>query len=112
MSVVDKPTLTLTPEQYREIQRLLKDYLPGVEAWAYGSRVTGAAKPWSDLDLVVFSRAPQRNRVDALREAFDDSDLPFRVDLFEWDEMPESFKTNIERQHIVLQAQDKDRIDA
>ncbi len=36
------------------------------------------------------------------REAFDVSYLPFRVDLFSWDEIPESFQDNIRVAHIVL----------
>ncbi len=95
--------LDLTPEQQAEVRELLKRHLPGTEVWAYGSRVRGTAKPWSDLDLVVFADAGQRMRVEELREAFEESDLPFRLDLFIWDEVPESFRKNIVQERVVLQ---------
>ena len=95
--------LALTPEQSQSVLERLQRYLPDTEVWAYGSRVKGTAKPWSDLDLVVFAGASQRTIVEELREAFEESDLPFRVDLFVWDELPEAFKATIEKEHVVLQ---------
>ena len=38
------------------LEALLDRYLPGVEVWAYGSRVSGRGHGASDLDLVL--RAP------------------------------------------------------
>ena len=37
----------------RQIEELLRTHLPGVEAWAYGSRVNGKSHPGSDLDLAL-----------------------------------------------------------
>ena len=103
MTAGKSQNLPLTPDQQSAVQELLKAYLPGTEVWAYGSRVKGTAKPWSDLDLVAFASPEQKNAVAELREAFDESDLPFRVDLFIWDEVPESFKENIRKERVVLQ---------
>jgi len=74
---------------------LLEQYLPHTTVWAFGSRVSGHALPWSDLDLVVFSGAEQKYQVSLLREALEESNLSFRVDLLEWDSLPDNFKTNI-----------------
>ncbi len=95
-------TLQLSEEQRAMVQALLARHLPGAEVWAYGSRANGAAKPWSDLDPVVFAGPTQQNAVADLREAFEESDLPFRVDLFVWDEIPETFRENIRKAHQVL----------
>jgi len=95
-------TLQLSEKHRAMVEKLLARHLPGVEAWAYGSRAKGTAKPWSDLDLVVFAGPGQKNAVAELREAFEESDLPFRVDLFVWDEIPETFRENIHKEHIVL----------
>ena len=94
--------LDVTPGQRAALLALLAEHLPGVAAWVYGSRTKGGARPSSDLDLVVFCGAAQRARVGDLREAFEESELPFRVDLFVWDELPESFRRNIEREHVEL----------
>jgi len=32
----------------------------------------------------------------------EDSSLPFRIDIFAWNDIPEQFKKNIEKEHVVL----------
>ena len=94
--------LDITPGQQTLLMQLLQQFLPNIGVWAFGSRVKGNARPTSDLDLVVFANPLQRSQVFALQEALEESNLPFRVDLLIWDEIPESFKTNIQRQYIEL----------
>ncbi len=85
------------------LQELLKEFLPHAEVWAYGSRVTGRSTDISDLDMVVFATKEQTPAVYALQEALDESYLPFRVDLFVWDSLPESFHATIQKGYVVLQ---------
>ncbi|MBS0298447.1 MAG: hypothetical protein JSR32_00715 [Proteobacteria bacterium] len=40
--------------------------------------------------------------VAALKEALEESQLPFRVDLFVWDEIPARFRDNIQRAYVIL----------
>jgi hypothetical protein len=40
----------------------------------------------------------------ALREALIDSDLPIRVDLLDWADIPPAFQREIERAYVVVQA--------
>lgn len=98
-----KDAIDITTAQRKTILSLLERYLPDVEVWVYGSRANWTTKPASDLDMVVFTKPEQSLNVFELRESFEDSNLPFRVDLFVWDDIPESFKANIKRQHVVLQ---------
>ncbi|WP_321530048.1 restriction endonuclease subunit S [uncultured Desulfuromonas sp.] len=95
-------SIDLTPSQRNELLTLLKIHLPNTEVWAYGSRVKWTSRPDSDLDLVAFVRPDQKSDVSFLREAFEESSLPFRVDFFVWDEVPEKFRENIEAEHVVL----------
>ncbi len=81
---------------------LLKQHLPNVAVWAYGSRVKWTARPQSDLDLVAFASCEQKSAVLNLREALEESSLPFPVDLFIWDELPESIRRWIEAEYVVL----------
>ncbi len=97
-----KDEIDITPQQRKIISSLLETYLPNTVTWVYGSRVKGTARPSSDLDMVVFASAEQTTNVFLLREALDESDLPFRVDLFVWDEIPAQFRKNIEAEHKVL----------
>ena len=95
--------IILPPEQLRLVLDLTSAHLPGVEAWTYGSRVRGNPRRYSDLDLVAFTNPGQEALVDNLREAFEESDLLIRVDLFLWDELPDSFHREIEQAYAVLQ---------
>ena len=94
--------IDLTPAQRRSILRLIEVHLPRTDVWAYGSRVKWTSQPASDLDLVAFADPEQRRQVADLREAFEESDLPFRVDLLVWDEIPEAFQEEIDAEHAAL----------
>ena len=96
--------IILPPEQLQLVLNLTRAHLPGVEVWAYGSRLRGNPRRYSDLDLVAFATPEQSSQANDLREAFEESDLPIRVDLFLWDELPDSFHREIERQYAVLQS--------
>ncbi len=99
-------TIDIKPKHRKILRSLFETHLPDTLVWAYGSRITAHTRPNSDLDLVAFTRPEQSMQVHALRDAFDDSDLPFRVDLFVWDEVPESFRENIKVAYVVLQNMD------
>ena len=95
--------IILPPEQLQLTLKLTRTHLPGVAIWAYGSRVGGQPRRYSDLDLVAFTAPGQERPAAELREAFAESDLPIRVDLFLWDELPDAFRRRIERKYAVLQ---------
>lgn len=86
--------------------QILKDlfcrFLPGRAVWAYGSRINGTSKASSDIDLVAFCQQSDRLQLMGLREALAESSLPFRVDLFGWHEIPESFQQQVSDNHLVL----------
>lgn len=94
--------IDITPEQREMLLAQLGRHLPGVSVWAYGSRVKGSARPNSDLDLVVFTTPAQRLHVSELKDALDESNIPFRVDLHVWDEIPERFREIIMNEHQVM----------
>ena len=94
--------IDITTEERKAILTLLQRHLPSTGAWVYGSRAKWTSRSQSDLDLVVFATPEQWRQIGHLREAFEESSLPFRVDLFVWDEVPESFRNQIEADHIEL----------
>lgn len=96
--------IDLKPKHLETVRNLLASHVPECEVRAFGSRVNGMAKSYSDLDLVVIGTANlDRNRLELLREAFMDSELPFRVDVLDWNVIPESFKRIISRRDEVIQ---------
>ncbi len=94
--------IDISVDDHKLVLGLLKQHLPNVVVWAYGSRVKWTARPQSDLDLVAFTSREQKAAVFNLREALEESSLPFPVDLFIWDELSESFRKRIEAEHVVL----------
>ncbi len=89
--------IDLPPEQLRQVRDILARVAPDLEAWAYGSRVKGRARPYSDLDLVVVGGEPlPLDRLIGLRSAFEESDLPIRVDVADWNALSPSFRALIE----------------
>ena len=95
-------TIDITPDQRKTLISLLSKHLPNTVAWVYGSRIRKTSRPASDLDMVVFATPQQAREVSELRESFEESNLPFRVDLFIWDKVPESFRKEIKNSHVVL----------
>ena len=97
-----EPAIDITAEQRKTVLSLLENHLPNTTAWVYGSRVKWTARPQSDLDMVVFATPEQNSQVFDLREAFEESNLPFRVDLFVWDDVPKRFRKHIKQDYVVF----------
>lgn len=94
------------PENWlKKVQKILQRHVPGYEVRAFGSRVTGKARPHSDLDLVVMTDQPlERKLYYRLQDAFEESDLPIRVDLLDWQRISPEFRRHIEAHCEVVQA--------
>lgn len=95
-------TLPLREANRDLLVSLLRRHLPGVEVWCHGSRVRGTAGPNSDLDVVVFTNEGSDAALADLREALEESDLPFIVDILAWRDLPESFREVVRAEHVVL----------
>ncbi|TVR95476.1 MAG: nucleotidyltransferase domain-containing protein [Rhodospirillales bacterium] len=100
----DAPPIDVHPDQWEIVRRILHRHVPGHDVWAFGSRVTGTAKPYSDLDLAVIGDRPLPLAVSAaLAEAFSDSDLPWKVDIVDWATADQAFRRIIEHDKVVVQ---------
>ena len=89
------------------LETLLREHLPDVEVWAYGSRVDGSAHEGSDLDLVL--RTPDLEeipigRLVSFEDSLNDSNIPFLVEARDWARLPDRFHTEIERDYVVLRS--------
>ena len=63
--------------------------------YAYGSRVKGQAKRLSDLDLMILEDV-EAGQVESVREAFEESDLPIKVDVSLWSELSDEFRQQVQ----------------
>ncbi|MCS7056254.1 MAG: nucleotidyltransferase domain-containing protein [Thermoflexales bacterium] len=75
----------LDPAHLRIVLRILRRHAPDAQAYVFGSRAGKQAKPHSDLDLLLREGGPIAPlRFAALCADFEDSDLPFRVDVLDY----------------------------
>ena len=97
-------TIALSPDQHRLELAILRAILPpSATVWAYGSRATGRAGRFSDLDLAIDAGRPLSvDETARLREAFTESDLPFRVDVLDWQAIDAGFRQAIAPDRIAL----------
>ena len=96
--------MKLQDKELALVQRILGDIAPQCEVWAFGSRVNGRPKPFSDLDLVLIDHEAISLDVRAkLVEAFSESDLPWKVDLVDWHSISPEFQEIIQSGYEVIQ---------
>lgn len=99
-----KQSLDIGDHERQIVQSILKRHIPDVEIRAFGSRVKGSARRYSDLDLAIMTHSPlPLSQLAELREAFSESDLPWKVDLVDWAATSMEFRTIIQRDSVVIQ---------
>ena len=101
MGTID--SIDLNPNHLATVKAILAEHVPECEVWAFGSRVTWTAKDYSDLDLVVVGEGPvEWKALGRLKEAFEESKLPMRMDVLDWHTISESFREVIERGYTIV----------
>ena len=97
------PDIDADPKDLDIVRALAQRFAPGVEIWAFGSRVNGTAGNRSDLDIALVTSKPlEIGALADLKEAFSESDLPFRVDVVDWAATEPRFREIIAQKHVVL----------
>jgi len=97
--------LDLSERDLALIQKILKQFVPNTEVRAFGSRVKGNAKKYSDIDLAILAETPLTlHTLGDLLEAFQESDLLFRVDIVDWNRISDSFKEVISQHYELVQS--------
>ena len=88
-----------TSESEREIiTDILNRHVPDCEVRIFGSRCKGTHKPYSDIDIAIVGRELLGIRkLGELKDAFEESDLPYRADVLDWNEISPAFQATIMR---------------
>ena len=84
-----------------ELQNIFKEYCPEVQVYAYGSRINGKAHEGSDLDLTV-KNFPSDKYLFELKEKISNSNIPFLIDINIFENLPESFKDEINKNNVQI----------
>ena len=96
--------IDLNPNHLATVEAILAEHVPECEVRAFGSRAAWTARDYSDLDLAVVGQGPLDWRtLGRLKEAFEESTLPMRVDVLDWHAIPENFREVIRRDYAILQ---------
>jgi len=97
--------LDLDLEYLAIIKNILQKHLPATaKIGVFGSRVTGKARKYSDVDLLIdLSEKPVPMAILAqLATDFEESDLPFKVDIVDWNTISDEFRKYISSEIINL----------
>jgi type I restriction enzyme S subunit len=101
--MADQPLIDISPDNWQIVRDILQRYLPNREVWAFGSRAKWTAKEFSDLDIAVIGDEPLSiGMLAELNESFQDSALPFKVDVVDWAAITPSFRQVIEAHKVLL----------
>ena len=92
------------PADLKTVADVLARILPATaRTWVFGSRAAGSARRGSDLDLAIdLGRPIEPAEAVALAEAFDDSDLPYAVDIVDLCSVNDRFAAVIEASRLPL----------
>jgi len=103
--------IDLSPQHLITVKRILANHVPEREVRVFGSRISGTSSAHSDLDVVIIGKDKlPRITLVLLKEAFENSVLPFTVDLLDWCRISPEFQTNIEKQCEIIQMSTRSKL--
>jgi type I restriction enzyme S subunit len=98
--------IDITAEQLAVVSQLLCQHLPkSTIVWVYGSRATHTAKQYSDLDIALEQHNGQFLDIDLIMKLineFEESNLPYKVDIMDYKKASGIFKQNVDTQKVKL----------
>ena len=84
---------------------ILQQYLPDREVRAFGSRVYGGNRPFSDLDIAICGTEPLDDMaVFQVRDALEESDLPINVDVVPLQQAGQHIIDAVRHRSIMIQS--------
>ena len=92
--------IMLTPHDEKIVHAIISQY--PYTFYVYGSRATGKAKKFSDLDLCI-AEDVHISTIGNLLEQFDNSNLSIKVDIVCWNKLTPDFQKQISNDLVLLQ---------
>lgn len=94
--------LNLKQEYYNILVDIFNSYCPKAQIWVYGSRIKNSSHSGSDLDLTVKSFNEDGKCLCELKELLNGSDIPFLVDINEFEKLSGSMQEEIEKNYVEI----------
>jgi predicted nucleotidyltransferase len=92
--------INIEPQHLKIVENILKKY--PYSFFVFGSRITAKARTFSDLDLCFFEDIPTKIQIQ-IEEDFEESDLPYKVDIVNWQSCNQELKNVISKNMKCLQ---------
>jgi type I restriction enzyme S subunit len=92
-------------DSLKELRTIIKKLYPKSIVWAYGSRIgydVNSVHESSDLDLAVIDFGQDKHNVSEFKTAFQESNIPFLIDIAEFSTLPLSFQKEVEKRYFVI----------
>lgn len=100
-----KNTIDIAPKDLEITRNILTKNLPiNTTIWVFGSRAKGTARKFSDLDLLIDTNHQPLHleTMTSLMDDFEESDLPYKVDIVDWNTISDSFRQIIDKEKKFL----------
>ncbi|MBI4925100.1 MAG: nucleotidyltransferase domain-containing protein [Bdellovibrio sp.] len=95
--------ISIAANELKWIRKEINKILPQSKILAFGSRVRGDHKSFSDLDLSLDCGSPiPLEKLSLLKEIFSQSTLPYSIDLIDWQRIDTDFRKIILENNLEL----------
>ena len=89
--------ISVSAEEYDIIINILKTYIKKGKVYAFGSRFKHNNRKFSDFDIAVdIGEKLSFEFLNILKDAFEESDLPYRVDIIDYNNISNKFKNIVD----------------
>ena len=102
--------ISVSSEEFEIIKNILHSYIKKGKVYAFGSRYKNNNKKFSDFDIAIDTGEKLSFEfLNILKDAFEESDLPYRVDIIDYNNISDKFKKIIDGgNEIIYNANVKD----
>ena len=94
--------LFIEKKHLKILKQIFDKYCPNSTILAYGSRIKGQAHSGSDLDLAIKNFDEIEYSLCDIKQAINESNIPFLVDIFVLESLPKSFQEEINKENIII----------
>ncbi len=88
--------IDLEPKYVEFIKKTVGNELSDYKLYMFGSRVKNKAKKYSDIDLAIDSQELTDKIKSKLEYIFEDSTIPYEIDIIDLNKVNDSFKSLIQ----------------
>ena len=92
----------ISPDHLKVVEEILHKNLPsGVAVWVFGSKANWTTRDSSDLDLALEGDI-DHDTILALEMDFEESSLPYTVDIIDLNQVSDGFRRIVDAQKIIF----------